>query len=165
MEISLQNGELNSPVYKSCAFTGHRHLGDDFSPSKMRKLIKTAIKEGIEVFYCGMAMGFDLLAGEYIAKQKKSHPCLRLIACIPCYGQEKYFSDKDKKRYASLLKKADETVMLSDHYFNGCMQIRDKYMVERADVLIAYCNQETGGAAYTVKIFKKMKPDAPIYRI
>ena len=165
LEISLKNGEENSPEYKSCTFTGHRDLGEDFSPSKMKKIVKQAIKNGIETFYCGMAMGFDLLAGEYLAKQKKSNPQLRLIACVPCYGQEKYFSDKDKKRYVDLLKKSDEQIVLADHYFNGCMQIRDKYMAERADILIAYCNKDKGGAAYTVKTFQKIKPNNPVWFI
>ena len=162
LKIETINSRENAPVYKTCAFTGHRHLEEDFSPSALKKAIKTAISDGIAVFYCGMAMGFDLLAAEYILKQKKYFPHVRLVACVPCYGQEKYFSDKDKKRYAAILKKADEQTILSDHYFNGCMQMRDKYMAERADILIAYCNKEKGGAAYTVKTFSRLKPDNPI---
>jgi uncharacterized phage-like protein YoqJ len=117
----------------------------------------------VDTFYNGMAIGFDLCAAECVLSLKRSYPHVKLIACIPCYGQEKYFSDADKKRYVKILKKADETVVLSDHYYQGCMQNRDKYMVERADVMIAYCTKATGGAAYTVKIFKKLKPDGEIY--
>ena len=35
-------------------------------------------------------------------------------------------------------------------------------MVERADVLVAYCHKTTGGAAYTVKCFQKAHPDGQI---
>ena len=73
-----------------------------------------------------------------------------------------YFSEEDKERYARILKKADEVVLLSDHYYNGCMQNRDRYMVDRADALIAYCRKEEGGAAYTVKYFLKTKNEENI---
>jgi uncharacterized phage-like protein YoqJ len=148
--------------YKTCAFTGHRQLDEDFSAKKLKKETETLIKNGVEIFYNGMAMGFDLASAECVLSLKKKYPQIKLIACVPCYGQEKYFSETDKKRYVKILKKADETVVLSDHYFQGCMQARDKYMVERADVLVAYCHKTTGGAAYTVKCFQKAHPDGQI---
>ena len=64
---------------KSCAFTGHRKLDDDFSPKRLWDYIEFCIKEGATDFYNGMAQGFDLLAAEavlmlkkrYLKKQKK----------------------------------------------------------------------------------------------
>ncbi len=156
---SLSKEEKNM---KACVFTGHRELGDDFSPRKLKAAVKKVVEKGVEVFYDGMAMGFDLLAAETVLSLKKQNPQIKLIACIPCYGQEKNFSAKDKERYCKILKKADEKVLLSEHYFRGCMQVRDKYMAERADCMIAYCKKQTGGAAYTVKCFQKSNPDGEI---
>ena len=158
MENKLQ---LTIPIeenVKSCAFTGHRELGGDISPRKLTFAVKKCVEEGACVFYSGMAMGFDLLAAETVLRLKKKYPDIRLVACIPCYGQEKSFSQEDKKRYAAILKKADEQVLLSDHYFKGCMQSRDRYMADRADVLIAYCKKDKGGTAYTVGYFQKKYP-------
>lgn len=146
----------------SCAFTGHRQLDKDFSPQQLLTEIETLIQNGVTTFYNGMAMGFDLLAAECVLLFKKKHPYLRLIACVPCYGQERYFSEEDKARYIHLLKVADETVVLSEKYFQGCMQVRDQYMVDRADTLLAYCKKETGGAAYTVKYCQKKYPEKEI---
>ena len=42
------------------------------------------------------------------------------------------------------------------------MQVRNKYMAERADMLIAYCKKSTGGAAYTVKCFEKVRKNGEI---
>ena len=147
---------------ESCVFTGHRILEEDFSPRRLKKEIKKLIEKGIVTFYNGMAMGFDLLAAQYVLSLKKEYPFIKLIACIPCYQQEKSYSEKDKKRYVSILKKADEKIILSDHYFVGCMQSRDRYMVDRADVMIAYCKKEKGGAAFTVKYFQKKHPENEI---
>ena len=150
-----QTDERDRKPFKSCVFTGHRQLDKDFSPKAMTDAIDQAVAQGVEIFYNGMAMGFDLLAAEYVLTLKKIHPCLKLIACIPCYGQEKAFPDEDKARYVAVLKRADEQVLLSQEYFRGCMQNRDRYMADRADMMIAYCRKKTGGAAYTVKYFSK----------
>ena len=155
--------EKTENSYKNaCVFTGHRELDKDFSAKKLKKAIEDVIQEGITDFYNGMAKGFDLAAASAVLKLKKKYPQIRLIACIPCYGQEKYFSEKDKKTYISVLKKADESITLSPNYFRGCMQVRDRYMAERASMMIAYCKKEIGGAAYTVKIFKKLHPESKI---
>ena len=147
---------------KACVFTGHRELGEDFSTRKLRIEIENLIKDGVTDFYNGMAKGFDLAAANVVLRLKKKYPQIRLIACIPCYGQEKYFCEKDKKTYLSTLKKTDEKMVLAPAYYRGCMQVRDRYMVERADIMIAYCKKREGGAAYTVKIFKKLHPFARI---
>ena len=158
MENSVQMGIEMREEITTCAFTGHRELGEDFCARTLKKELEKAVEQGVHTFYNGMAMGFDLIAAETVLKIKKKHPQVRLIACIPCYGQEKYFSEKDKKRYVRILKKADEQVCLSEHYYRGCMQMRDRYMADRADMLIAYCKKTTGGAAYTVSYFCKKYP-------
>ena len=147
---------------KSCAFTGHRKLGEDFHAESLKTAIKKAVLLGVEIFYCGMAMGFDLLAAQTVLEYKKEFPNIKLIACVPCYNQEKKFSEEDKQRYCAYLKQANEVIILSDKYYRGCMQVRNKYMAERADMLIAYCKKNTGGAAYTVKCFKKARKNGEI---
>ena len=147
--------EEQKPARKSCAFTGHRTLGEDFSLKKLEKEIKKLIEEGVDTFYNGMAIGFDICAAQTLIRLKRKYKHIKWIACVPFYGQECKFSQSDKEIYAKVLKKADEIVILSDHYFRGCMQIRNNYMADRADVLIAYCKKEKGGAAYTVQYFQK----------
>ncbi|MBQ9713914.1 MAG: DUF1273 family protein [Clostridia bacterium] len=162
-QLQIENLEReNVQKEKICVFTGHRELGEDFSPRKLKKEIEKLITEGVDTFYNGMAKGFDLAAAKAVVSLKKKYPFVKWIACIPCYGQEKYFCEKDKKDYVSLLKKADEKVILAQEYYKGCMQARDRYMAERANYMIAYCKKEEGGAAYTVKIFKKLHQDGVI---
>ena len=155
---------LEQPI-KTCAFTGHRELDKDCSVRKIKKILRSLIKEGAETFYNGMAIGFDLLSAECLLSLKKEFPTIKLIACIPCYGQEKYYSTEDKKRYIKILEKADEKILLSDNYYKGCMLVRDRYMAERADALIAYCKKDEGGTAYTVNYFKKKVPNGQIFFI
>ena len=162
LEIFTTEEDNTIFLHTKCVFTGHRQLNEDFSKANLKKNIIWMIQNGVDTFYNGMAIGFDLCAADCVLSLKKKYPHVKLIACVPCYGQEKYFSDKDKKRYVKVLKKADERLTLSDHYFQGCMQQRDKYMVEHADCMIAYCKKSTGGAAYTMKLFQKIHPDGLI---
>lgn len=160
-QLSIQQNIIEQAA-TSCVFTGHRDLEKDFSPRKLKKEIKNAVEKGVFTFYNGMAMGFDLIAAETVLSLKKKNPQIKLIACIPCYGQEKHFSEQDKARYAAILKKADEQVLLSEYYYRGCMHVRDKYMVDRADMMICYCKKETGGAAFTLHYFQKKHPTGKI---
>ena len=145
-------------IKKTCSFTGHRELQEDFSLKELKKQIKRLIEEGVEIFYNGMARGFDLISAKVVLAFRRKYKQIKLIACIPCFEQEKGYTDKEKKEYAKILKKVDEKVMVSERYFNGCMQLRDRYMADRADVLVTYCKRKTGGTAYTVNYFKKIKP-------
>ena len=139
----------------SCAFTGHRNLNADFSLKELKIKIEGLIKEKkVNTFYCGMAMGFDLYAGEIVAKLKKKYP-VRLIACVPYYGQEKGYLEDYKKRYVKLLKACDEQVLLSEKYYRGCLLQRNRYMVDNSQFLICYLREQMGGTFYTVKYFKK----------
>lgn len=162
MEQLFLEQAIEKKAVKNCVFTGHRVLEKDFSARRLKKEIKNAVEKGVETFYNGMAMGFDLVAAEKVLELRKKYPQIKLIACVPCYGQEKNFSEKDKKRYVSILKKADEKVVLSENYYRGCMHVRDRYMADRAEMMICYCKKDTGGAAFTVKYFKKINPLAEI---
>ena len=147
---------------KTCAFTGHRHLEEDFSKEKLINAVEEQIKQGVEIFYNGMAIGFDLLSAQAVILLKKKYPNIKLVACVPFYGQEQRFSKEQKEVYVEVLKRADEKVVLAEHYYQGCMQNRNRYMCDRADVLIAYCKKEKGGAAHTVGYFQKKYPQKEI---
>lgn len=158
MENNQLKIETENKKIKSCALTGHRDLPDDFDVEKLRKKLKDLIEKGVFIFYNGLAMGFDLLSAEILLSLKKEYKNVKIVACIPCLRQEKYYKEEDKKRYYQVLKDVDEKIILSEEYYKGCMLQRDKYMADKADVLLAYLKKETGGTAYTVKYFQKKYP-------
>ena len=153
-----QIGILQNEPISACAFTGHRELPRDFSYSLLKKQVEQLIKEGVSNFYVGMARGFDLSAAKAVLSLKKKYPQVKMIACIPFYNQEKYYTPSERRRYASYIKKADEQVVLCEHYRKGCLHERNRYMADRADVLVALLRENTGGTAYTVGYFKKKYP-------
>ena len=154
MNVQLSIEKKNT--YSSCVFTGHRELGNDFSVEQLKSKIEYLIKKGVKTFYTGMARGFDLIAAEMVIEFKKDYD-ITLIACIPYYGQEINFSERDKKRYTQILLNCDESVLITENYYKGCLLLRNRYMVDRADCMIAYLKKDSGGTAYTVNYFKRMK--------
>ena len=155
MATQLSIEQLNTPIkITSVAFTGHRETKKE-EIENLSQTVVSLIERGARVFYCGMAKGFDLFAAECVLALKEQYPDISLIACIPCYGQEKNYSEADKKRYVQILSKTTQNILVSENYFKGCMQKRNRYMADRADLLVAHLKKEQGGTAYTVNYFLK----------
>ena len=137
---------------RAAAFTGHR----DVEKSEYEHLT-TAIfltvdrlyREGVKTYYVGGALGFDTIAAVSVLNLKIKYPDLRLIVAVPCPDQSAAWHASDRALYDSILRRADEVVTVSPYYCRGCMQMRNRYMVDRADTLIAYVKRDSGGSAYT----------------
>ena len=143
-------------IKNACALTGHRTIGDDFSEQKLKDIFIELIREqNVRTFYCGMAIGFDLIACEILCDLRAVYPDLRVVACVPCPEQAEKFSFFNKRTYERLLNACDEKVIVSPKYDRACMHIRNRYMVDRAAFLVAYCNKTTGGSASTVRYAEK----------
>ena len=153
----MQQLSITTTEYRSCAITGHRDLPKNLSREKVKAELRALVHAGVQYFYNGLAVGFDLLTAEILVELKVEFPNLHLCGCIPFHGQEKYYSAEDKCRYYKVLEECDDTVVFCSEYQKGCYFIRNDYMVENADVLFAYCRSKSGGAAYTVRAFQKKK--------
>ena len=136
---------------KSCAFTGHRQIDDPPDMVMLNEIVEGLIAQGVTNFYCGMARGFDMIAAQLILDLKQSYGGIKLIACISCPEQDRFFGKEDKRVYARLVDEADEVKIVNSRYFRAVMLRRNDYMVDRCRYLIAYLRRETGGTAYTVE--------------
>ena len=139
---------------KSACFTGHRDISPAKEPvirEKLREILVRLIEEGYTSFYNGGAIGYDLLAAEVVLELKEAYPHIRLIIIVPCAGQTRGWSEKNVIRYEKVTALADEVKCLSSVYYNGCMQARNRYMVDNSALVIAYLERATGGSAGTVR--------------
>ena len=101
-----------------------------------------------------MARGFDLAALECLTDLRQKYD-FTIEACIPYEGHEFSFPLAVRKQYLALLSWCEEKTVLFPAYTKGCFLARDRYMVNGADLLLAYCQKEKGGAAYTVAYARK----------
>ncbi len=139
-----------------CCFTGHRDLDGKAREIYRRTYdaVENCIAQGYDEFRAGGALGFDTLAAMVVLELKKKYPQVRLVLYLPCREQEKYWTTENKARYAAILEQADEVKILSDHYYRGCMFVRNRAMVEGSDLCIAYL-RSGGGTKMTVDYAKK----------
>lgn len=162
MENKVDNVIIDNEC--SAAFTGHRFLPYDKRAdikAELENLIKEWYKEGITHYYCGMAWGFDLLAAECVLSVKKEFPQIALIAVIPFRKQCEMWNENSRKHYHAILRKADIQIILSEKYYKGCLLVRNDFMLEHANKLVAYYDgQQRGGTFYTY--YKARQKDMPI---
>ena len=146
----------------ACAVTGHRVLSSDFSKEELRAALRALAAAGVRTFLCGMALGFDLLCAEEVLLLREELP-VRLVACIPCADQAARYPKSARERYERILDRCDERAVLHECYCDGCMFERNRYMVDRADLLLAYFTGRRGGTKYTVGYAERR--GIPVYLI
>lgn len=153
VDLSVRSTFFDSDV-PACAVTGHRVLDADFSRDRLRGALCSLAEAGVCTFFCGMAQGFDLACADEILSLRSERP-LRLIACVPCGDQAERYPRRARERYDRILAACDERILLHERYCPGCMFERNRYMVDRAVVVLAYFRGRKGGTGYTVSYAKK----------
>jgi uncharacterized phage-like protein YoqJ len=143
---------------KTCCFTGHREIPNSeyaVIHKRTREEIMKLIEKGIERFIVGGALGFDTLAATLLFEIRENYPNIKIIVAVPYRAQAKGFSESDLAIYNEILRLADETVILSENYFRGCLHARNRYMVDESNVIISYLRKESGGSAFTTGYARK----------
>mgnify|MGYP003231485076 CR=1 FL=1 len=138
----------------SVCFTGHRTLRSNISSLYQDILaeIDFFYEMGYRFFFCGGAVGFDMLAAEAVLKYKEQHSDVILVMAVPFKNQDNKYIQADKQRYAALLKDADFHIMFSESYYDRCYLDRNDFMLKHSNALIAYWDGKTvGGTSYTFR--------------
>lgn len=73
-------------------------------------------------------------------REKKSDKDLHLICALPHPNFESRRSMTEKMRFNKIIKKADLVKEINKHYFTGCYQVRNEWMVDRTNLVIAVYN-------------------------
>ncbi len=148
--------DANSTAIRSVCFTGHRELPSPKSAAyrqlvgRTEAAIRRAFEAGARTFCCGGAEGFDLLAGRLVLLERERHLDIHLVLLLPYTGFGERFAAADRAELQRQKKLAEEVVCLSSHYFPGCMALRNRQLVEDADLCVAYLTRAPSGTAQTV---------------
>ena len=146
------------------SFTGYRpeklpFFGEDDPlcirlKERLYEQIKRLASDGADEFCSGMARGVDIWAAEAVLEIKRSAPQIKLTAVIPCPEQADKWRKDQKARYDSILKQCDKTITVSPCYAKGCMEKRNKALVELCDLVVAVFDGKPGGTMQTVNYAK-----------
>ena len=141
---------------RACLFTGHRELPREREElealqRKTAQAIAQAYEKGYRTFYAGGAVGFDMLSSvELLNARIKDLPEAKLILVLPHFRHYVKWGGHDRTLFSEILRRADGVVYIEKEYTPGCMQRRNRYMVDRASLCICYLKKRSGGTAFTV---------------
>ena len=158
MDISLSN---------ACFFTGHRVIPEEDIPNIRNLLLSTCTllitKYGVTDFITGGALGFDTLAARIVLELKQKYD-IRLHIFIPCSDQAKRWSAEHRKTWEDINNAADSVRAISETtYTPGCMQKRNKAMVDSALFGVAYCTKISGGTYSTLHYASAQKRSVIVF--
>lgn len=152
---------------RTVCFSGHRPEklpGQGKHDNQLTKDIKSliyyhiyeSINEGYTDFMSGLARGIDLWAAMCVIEFKKSNPDIRLIAVKPFRDHMNSFKGHELEQLENVLENADETVCTSEYYSKNVYSVRNRYMVEHSDKLIAFVSNYRSGTGQTIRFAKNL---------
>ena len=146
-----------------CCVTGHRpkgfpfernHMNDSYEKylSVLNEAVEDLIDNGCVYYISGMAYGADLDFADMVLDYKAMDKEILLEAALP-YSVDlaKLFLDNDNEK-SSILRDCDYIKFVSPNYHRGCMQKRNRYMVDKSDIVLAIWNGKCEGGTWdTIK--------------
>lgn len=146
---------------KTVCFTGHRNIPSEQEEKiriSLEKVLEDLIDSGYRFFGAGGAIGFDTIAAQTVLKLKaEKYPQIRLILVLPCRNQAEMWKAENRRIYEEIKAQADKVVFTSENYSDGCMQKRNRHLVQNSSVCVCYMNREKGGTFYTVNYARQQK--------
>ena len=98
-----------------------------------------------------MARGVDTYCAEIVLALRPQYPDLTLEAAIPCPSQCGGWTPDQQARWHAIVDRCDFETVVQDRYGPGCMQRRNRYMVDASRILIAAFDGRPGGTARTLE--------------
>lgn len=153
---------------KTCCITGNRPEKFPFDYAKkdsceyalytdaLFQKAEELMRRGYTSFITGMARGVDLDFACCVIY----HKCetfwdildITLEAAMPYPEQTRGWPRRYREEYDYVLSHCDKKTLVSSGYFTGCEQKRNRYMVDKSDLVFAVWNgEEKGGTWNTIR--------------
>jgi len=140
---------------KVCCVTGHRIIPTEQLKrieSELGGLILRAIAADYDTFLSGFAEGADLLFAHLVLECQNEFN-VKLEAAIPYAGRLKC----QDSMFQFLLARCSTVNVISEQYSSDCFFIRNRYMVDHADAVVAvYDGRKRGGTFQTVSYAREV---------
>lgn len=135
-------------------FCGHRDVvPTDSVRVWLEKCVEELIQKGATGFYLGGYGSFDNMAASVVCELKKKYPNICSVLVIPYLNRDIDTSGYDLTIYPPL-----ETVAKQ-----FAITRRNQWMVQTADVIVAYVRHNWGGAAATLAYARRKKKRIILY--
>ena len=125
---------------KCCFFIGHRETPDEIYPALYAAVQDHIVRCGVTEFVAGRYGNFDRLAAKAVREAAYDHPEVRLTMLLPYHPAERPVfvpEDFDGTCYPCGMEKVPR---------KAAIVRADRYMIDRADFLIAYARYAASNA-------------------
>ena len=131
-------------------FCGHGDFyGDEDVKRWLRETVEALIRRGADDFLLGGYGGFDACAATAVWELKKQYPAIRSTLVLPYLDRKVDATKYDTTLYPPL-EKVPRRFAISK---------RNEYMVNEADIIVAYVTHDWGGAATTLAYARRKKKE------
>lgn len=158
----------------ACAVTGHRptrfrfKYNEDYSLCKklkrsmLEQFKKLYDEQGVRRYYVGGALGVDMWAGELILrlKEQPGYEDIELVVVLPFEGHDAKWDERSKRRMDFLRQMCSECVVIGTEDCRESYIMRNCYMVDHADYMVAVYDNERNlrsGTMQAVRYAEKKK--------
>ena len=140
------------------SFFGHRVISQPFLiAERLEKIIreKIATKEYVE-FLVGRDGEFDLLVASVIRQvtKKLEYGNSALVLVLP-YMKSEY--KNNQQQFLNYYDEVEVCAEAAEAHFKAAIQIRNRLMVDRSDLVVCCIEHDSGGAYQTVKYASQKK--------
>ena len=143
---------------QTCCLTGHRVI----PPGEQQKimvrtryiLLRLIREKHVRYFGVGGAVGFDMLAAEYLIKLRAhTEHQLKIVSVLPypAWRETDDWTDELRAREEKILQESDKIVYVRQEYEKSVFLLRDRKLVDGSAYCVSYCNRPRTGTAYTVR--------------
>lgn len=152
-----------------CAFSGHRpnslpwgYNENDINCLKLKQILFCQIKQltqtGYTDFLSGLAIGSDTWTAQAVLALREKNPQLKLHCILPCKNQADKWPAYAHERYRAILEQADSIVYTSRNYHKDCMLERNRFMVEKTELLLAVYDErrQRSGTSAAIRHAQKL---------
>lgn len=146
-----------------CTFAGHRNIIHGNIEEKVLAALTELAEKGNEfTFYTGGMGEFDALCARCVRKIRHEHPekLFRLVLVVP-------YMTQSINRDGQLLSQRYDDVIIpetsSTAHYKSAIELRNRWMVDRCQYMLAYVCRDHGGAFKTLRY--ALKKGLTIYNI
>ena len=127
-------------------FCGHKEINDPSTVrSALNSVLLTLLAQGVDDFLLGGYGAFDMITARAVHDLKRQHPDIRSPLVIPYLNRDYDSSLYDGTTYPPLEEIPKRFAITK----------RNEWMVEQADVVVAYVKHDWGGAAAALRYAEK----------
>ncbi len=136
-------------------FSGHREVYQPGIAAQLEAEIEKLLQADSAFLFLTGGMGqFDGLGASAVRAAKHRHPEKRItLALVLPYWSNRLNTDKEyyQQRFDQIMIPEE----FAAAYYKAAIPLRNRWMVDQADIVIAYIRRDFGGALATVKYAQK----------